>query len=59
MSRIMHALERLDNAVGRLENSVVTAEQESGANVVDVDFVSKRLDRAISAVESILEENRG
>lgn len=56
MSRIMYALERLDMAVGRLESSVEEAAVAEENNVVDVDFVAKRLDHAIAAVENLLEE---
>lgn len=66
MSAIRYALERLDNAVSRLDYSVSGAEQvfqehayyrAQAGNVIDVDFVAGRLDRAIKAVEYILDED--
>ncbi|MGH1403114.1 MAG: hypothetical protein ACRBDL_02625 [Alphaproteobacteria bacterium] len=63
MSSIRFALEKLDNAVSRLDLSVTEArnswkdlQQESDGNVIDVDFVAKRLDVAIEQVEAILGE---
>lgn len=72
MSAIMYALERLDHAVGRLDFSVENVEtalaaedlrqpeqpqlRDAHGNVVDVDFVSKRIDRAIKAVEYLLND---
>jgi hypothetical protein len=63
MSSIRYALEKLDAAVGQLDESVVhleTAfEQQQPAqnsNVVDVDFMAQKLDRAIFAVEAILKQ---
>lgn len=66
MSSIRYALERLDSAVSRLDYSVSGAEQvlqeqaytiqEQQDNVIDVDFVAGRLDRAIKAVEFLLKE---
>ncbi len=63
MSSIRFALEKLDNAVSRLDLSVTEArnswkisQQENDGNVIDVDFVAKRLDVAIEKVEAILGE---
>ncbi|MGH1455326.1 MAG: hypothetical protein ACRBDI_00955 [Alphaproteobacteria bacterium] len=60
MSSIRSALEKLDRAVGVLDSSILHAEEAFESkyqeNVIDVDFVSKRLDRAIASVESLLEE---
>ncbi len=64
MSSIRNALEKLDNAVSRLDLSVTEAREnvhlshtsKSDENVIDVDFVAKRLDIAIAKVESILDE---
>ncbi|MGH1376888.1 MAG: hypothetical protein ACRBCK_11140 [Alphaproteobacteria bacterium] len=71
MSSIRFALERLDVAVGRLDSSVAGVEvrlqgcedalessinAQNEGNIIDVDFVSKRLDSAIAKVEDLLEE---
>lgn len=59
MSSIRSALEKLDRAVGVLDASVVRAEdtfEEYEGNVIDVDFIAKRLDRAIANVETLLSE---
>ena len=78
MSSIKFSLEKLDNAVGKLDSSVTNVEnalrdyipvdqvaahmQEQGqlcdanGNVIDVDFVAKRLDKAIQTVEDLLGE---
>ncbi len=67
MSLIISALEKLDNAVGKLDSSVTSVENilqdyssrqvsNSDNNVIDVDFVSKRLDKAIEAVEGLLND---
>lgn len=66
MSSIRYALERLDSAVSRLDYCVNGAEQvmqeqayviqSQQDNVIDVDFVAGRLDRAIKAVEYLLKE---
>lgn len=66
MSSIRYALERLDSAVSRLDYSVSGAERtlqtqqsKAPANVIDVNFVAGRLDRAIKAVEFLLKEEGG
>lgn len=65
MSSILNALEKLDYAVGKLDHSVSQSENNSSAqtqicdadgNVIDVDFVTRRLDRAIQSVENLLSE---
>lgn len=77
MSSIKFALDKLDNAVGKLDSSVtnvenalqdygsappIEAEQQpaqlcdDAGNVIDVDFVAKRLDKAIATVEKLLGE---
>ncbi len=71
MSSIRFALERLDMAVGRLDASVAgvqvrlqgyedalqsSVDAQNADNIIDVDFVSKRLDSAIAKVEELLEE---
>lgn len=65
MSSIINALEKLDYAVGKLDYSVSQAQeqrseapvlQDKEGNVVDVDFVARRLDKAIARVETILSE---
>lgn len=65
MSSIRHALEKLDLAIEKLDGSVsgVIAAKSipspvAGAqdNVIDVDFVAARLDRAIATVEELLRE---
>ena len=59
MSSIRSALEKLDRAVGHLDISVLQAQEdwaETKENVIDVDFVAHRLDKAIASVESILQE---
>lgn len=60
MSSILLALEKLDIAVANLECSAdhvrERVAQAEGRNIVDVDFVAKRLDGAISAVEGLLDE---
>lgn len=81
MSSIRFALEKLDNAVGKLDSSVsnveyalqdyvpveevsrqVAAAKQEGVfhdpsgNVVGVDFVAKRLDKAIETVEYLLKD---
>ena len=69
MSSIRFALEKLDNAVGKLDVSVTNVEEafqnyvpadellsDNTANVIDVDFVAKRLDNAIASVENLLNE---
>ncbi len=79
MSSIRFALERLDNAVGRLDASVFNFENalqdyvsrdevekarkeahlcDDNGNVIDVDFVAKRLDSAIATVEELLEDGK-
>ena len=64
MSSIRSALEKLDRAVDQLDVSVRSAEGAlqqqvsqplaDGENVIDVDFVALRLDRAIASVEKLL-----
>ncbi len=79
MSSIRVALEKLDNAVGKLDYSVTNVEKalqdfvpadqveqqiaeqtpqlcDDNGNVIDVDFVAKRLDKAIEAVEELLKD---
>tara|TARA_R110001592_G_scaffold16881_8_gene71568 strand:- start:33821 stop:34072 length:252 start_codon:yes stop_codon:yes gene_type:complete len=81
MSSIRFALEKLDNAVGKLDASVCNVEnalqdyvpleqvaqqienakaevqlRDDSGNVIDVDFVAKRLDNAIATVEEMLKD---
>lgn len=71
MSSIRVALGRLDQAVCKLEVSLADAMnnkqgfvpygednngRDNGGNVVDVDFLSKRIDKAIDSVELLLKE---
>jgi len=77
MSSIRFALERLDNAVGKLDASVFNVEnalqdyvprdevekareeaqlRDYSGNIIDVDFMAKRLDNAISTVEDLLKD---
>ena len=81
MSSIRFSLEKLDNAVGKLDSSVTNVEKalqeyvpmdelqaqleeqaqslelrDDSGNVIDVDFVAKRLDKAISTVENLLND---
>ena len=81
MSSIRFSLEKLDNAVGKLDSSVTNVEKalqeyvpmdelqaqlaeqaqslelrDGLGNVIDVDFVAKRLDKAISTVENLLND---
>lgn len=69
MSSIRFALEKLDQAVGKLDSSVSTVEEafhnyvppqetlvDASGNVIDVDFVARRLDSAIEQVETLLSE---
>ncbi len=69
MSSIRFALEKLDRAVGKLDSSVSTVEKayreyappqeelfDAAGNVIDVDFVARRLDHAIEQVETLLSE---
>lgn len=81
MSSIRFSLEKLDNAVGKLDSSVTNVEQalqeyvpvdeleaqlaeqaenlelrDDSGNVIDVDFVAKRLDKAINTVENLLND---
>lgn len=59
MSSIRFALEKLDRAITRLDESVCDARDSynsDSGNVIDVDFVSRRLDRAIASVEQLLAE---
>lgn len=63
MSSIRDALEKLDQVVNKLDYSVYRAQdqqrekaQEAAENVIDVDFVAKRLDLAIDKVELLLQE---
>jgi len=69
MSSIRQALEKLDRAIDRLDASValpdVPASLQAGGrsalydrngNIIDVDFVAARLDRAIQTVEQILRD---
>lgn len=79
MSSIRFSLEKLDNAVGKLDSSVTNVEKalqkyvpvdelearlveqadslelrDDLGNVIDVDFVAKRLEKAINTVEKLL-----
>ncbi len=67
MSSIRFALEKLDHAVGKLDSSVTNVEMalqsysppqdalvDGSGNVIDVDFMAQRLDKAIATVESLL-----
>ncbi len=64
MSAIREALLRLDDAIDRLGDTAISLAEErrgaealeSGGNVVDVDFVAGRIDRAIATVEMLLRE---
>lgn len=63
MSAIREALLRLDEAIDRLgDSAIILAEERYAAalatpsNVVDVDFVAGRIDRAIATVEMLLRE---
>ncbi|MGH1378289.1 MAG: hypothetical protein ACRBB3_05655 [Alphaproteobacteria bacterium] len=81
MSSIRFSLEKLDNAVGKLDSSVTNVEKalqeyvpveeleaklveqadmlelrDDMGNVIDVDFVAKRLDKAIDTVEKLLSD---
>lgn len=81
MSSIRFSLEKLDNAVGKLDSSVTNVEKalqeyvpvdeleaqlaeqaqnlelrDDSGNVIDVDFVAKRLDKAIATVENLLND---
>jgi hypothetical protein len=68
MSSVRYALEKLDMAISALDETASYAEvsllrkfgQEAGAegagNVIDVDFLAMRLDRAIDTVEALLHE---
>lgn len=63
MSSIRDALEKLDQVVNKLDYSVYRAQDqqrekahEAAENVIDVDFVAKRLDLAIDKVELLLQE---
>ncbi|MCB1592727.1 MAG: hypothetical protein KDI90_09780 [Alphaproteobacteria bacterium] len=60
MSSIRDALERLDLAIGRLEDTADSAFDESaldGAGAgIDPDFLVARIDRAIACVETLLSE---
>lgn len=62
MSAIRDALLRLDEAIDRLEVTALSAAEERSVaadqpdNVVDVDFLAGRIDRAIASVELLLRE---
>lgn len=69
MSSIRFALEKLDQAVNKLGSSVTNVEEalrdyvppqeallDACGNVIDVDFVARRLDSAIEQVETLLKE---
>lgn len=59
MSSIRAALEKLDRAVSCLDSSLIEAKgvcSDGAENVIDVDFVARRLDKAIESVESLLKE---
>ncbi len=68
-SSIRVALEKLGNAVGKLDCSVANVEkalteyipasqveQMIAGNVIDINFVAKRLDKAIETVEYLLKD---
>lgn len=60
-SPLQSSLERLNNAVETLDISLNDVSQlhdgvQQAENVVDVDFMAKRLDRAIETVENLLSE---
>lgn len=68
MSSILTALERLDSAVNKLDRSsigvarhmntalldIADEKEKRVENVIDINFVSKRLDHAIATVEGLL-----
>ena len=59
MSSIRYALEKLDFSISQLDESVSAyeyLEAPEPTNVIDVDFMAQRLDRAILAVETILKQ---
>jgi hypothetical protein len=59
MSSIRYALEKLDFSISELDESVsafADYEPAEPTNVIDVDFMAQRLDRAILAVETILKQ---
>ncbi len=71
MSAIKDALDKLDQAVSRLDTAMQNSPVQNGqgtsqiqtnilvredGKVVDVDFISNRLDRAIHTVEHLLRE---
>ncbi len=63
MSAIREALLRLDEAIDRLGDSAINMAEERfmpepavTGNVIDVDFVAGRIDRAIATVEMLLRE---
>ena len=66
MSPIRLSLEKLYQAIENLDNSVENAPnglqehiaelRDDNGNVVDVDFVAKRLDKAIATVENLLKD---
>ncbi len=67
MSSIKFALDRLSSAVEVLDSSVSNVENmlqdynlqclHDNSNVVDVDFVARRLDTTIKAVEDLLDSD--
>ncbi|MCL4677461.1 MAG: hypothetical protein KJ017_02580 [Alphaproteobacteria bacterium] len=62
MSSIRDALERLDQAVGQLELSAMSARSDAvyavdaGGTDIDPEFLAARIDRAIACVEILLSE---
>tara|TARA_R110002072_G_scaffold176768_1_gene332648 strand:+ start:308 stop:505 length:198 start_codon:yes stop_codon:yes gene_type:complete len=63
MSSVRDALEKLDRAVNKLDYSVYQAQDQrnledaqKNENIIDVDFVAKRLDSAIERVEFLLKD---
>lgn len=62
MSSIRDALERLDYAVSRLEDTAEDAEaayssyEGDDSSNIDADYLAARLDRAIACVETLLSE---
>ncbi len=62
MSAIRDALDRLDQAIGRLEFSAEGVHSsafyagEPGGTDIDPEFLAARIDRAIACVETLLSE---
>jgi len=60
MSQIESALNRLNQVVESLDSSMAggIASAQPTENVIDVDFVAMRLDKAIATVETLLMEGQ-